>query len=170
MQVRHEIAGLLLLLLANASGQEAAAKWAEYMFAKDGFAITSPFAPNPHPDTQLADSTAYTIHFPSTDEAITLKVLHQPHDCDTYLSELKSGVLARKQPGVNPSSLKEISINGCKGVQYESHVNPDRVLQERYYCAKNLFYAFAIVHPAHRPLSADANRLLDSFRLIPDQP
>jgi hypothetical protein len=171
MRVRDQLPALLMLLSCTAgSSQRIAAKWAEYVFAKDGFAITSPTAPNPHPETQLGDATAYTVHFPATNEGITLRVLHQPHECATYLGELKRGVLARKQAGVNPSSLKDISISGCEGVQYESKLNPDRVLQERYYCIKNRFYAFAIIHSAHQSLSADATRLLDSFHLISDKP
>jgi hypothetical protein len=77
----------------------------------------------------LGDTTAYTIHFPNTNEGITLRVLHQPHECGAYLSDLKSGVLAKKQRRVDPSSLKDISINGYQGVQYESKVNPQRVLR-----------------------------------------
>jgi len=171
MRVRHEFSALLMLLSSIAgSGQRAAAKWTEYVFVKDGFAITSPAAPNPHRSTQLGDATAYTVHFPDTNEGITLRVLHQPHECGTYLGELKRGVLAGKQAGVNPSSLKDISINGYDGVRYESNLKPDRMLEERYYCVKNRFYAFAIIRSADQPLSADATRLLSSFRLISDTP
>ena len=163
------IAPAVLVSSIGASGQQSA-NWKEYVFPKDGFALTSPSAPNPHPDMQLLDATAYTMGFPRTNEAITLRVLHQPHDCSTYLNELKTGVQAGKQPGADASSLKDISISGFPGVQYDWSVNPARVMQERYYCVRNQFYSFAIARPAREPLSQEAKRVLSSFRLISQQP
>jgi hypothetical protein len=171
MRFRRELIILIALLMSIiAVGQKARAEWKEYVFPADRFALTAPSAPNPHRDVIFKDATAYTVNLPTTDEGVTLRVMHEPHDCSTYLGELKSGTLAGKQPGVDRSSVKDISINAHPGVQYEWRVNPARVIQERYYCVDNQFYAFAIDHPSNRPLSPQATRLLASFRLIPKAP
>ena len=59
-----------------AFGQSGKAQWKEYVFASDGFALTAPYAPKPHPDANIADATVYTIHLPD-DSAVTLRVLNQ---------------------------------------------------------------------------------------------
>jgi hypothetical protein len=167
MRVQSELIVLIALITSFvAAAQKAGTEWKEYVFSADNFAVTAPYAPSPHPDIAFKDATAYTVNFPNTDDGVTLRVMHEPHDCGAYLGALKSGVQAGKQPGADPSSLKDISFDGHPGVQYEWRVNQSRIIQERYYCINNHFYAFFIDHPKNRPLSAQVTRLISSLRLL----
>jgi hypothetical protein len=106
MGVQSELIVLIALTTSFvAAAQKAGTEWKEYVFSADNFAVTAPYAPSPHPDIAFKDATAYTVNFPNTDDGVTLRVMHEPHDCSAYLGALKSGVkLANSRVQTRPLS------------------------------------------------------------------
>lgn len=142
--------------------------WKEYVFADDGFAITLPREPKPHTDPTLPDFTVYSVSLP--DHAIlSLRVSHQKRDCVATLSELKEGAL-RGQSGIEPSSVKNLSIDGNQGLEYEYTVNGVRVQLDRFYCVSGKFYAFSTDWFGTKVLPASLERVFGSFRLLNTTP
>src|SRR2546428_5463949 len=92
--------------------------WKEYVYSSAGFAITLPHDPNPHRDPTMPEMTAYTVHL-SPQAAFTLRVSSQTRDCPATLKQLKDGALAGKQPGLVAGSLKDVSVSGRPGVEWE---------------------------------------------------
>jgi len=156
-----------LSFAALAFSQSEKTQWKEYVFASDGFALTLPYAPKPHPDANLADATVYTIDLPNADDGtVTLRVLHQPRDCLATLGQLKEGALTGRAPGADASSVKDVFIDGHPGMEYQWKVSPARVVLERHYCIDGRFYTFSTAWPSAYPLPAAATRIMKSFRLV----
>jgi len=88
----------------------------EYVFADDGFAITLPEAPNPHPDAALPDMTVYTVSI-LPGAILSFRVSHENRDCMEGLAQLKDDARKGKSHG-DPSSVKDVSIDGYLGVKF----------------------------------------------------
>jgi len=130
----------------------------------DGFAITLPYAPAPHQDAGLPEMTVYTVSLPS-EANLSLRVSHQKRDCATTLEQLKNGGLEGKS-GIDASSVKDVSVNGHPGVEYQYKLGPDRVSSDRFYCVNGRFYAFSISWPSNKSRPAAVTRIVNSFRLL----
>ena len=148
-----------------AFGQSEKVQWKEHIFASEGFALTVPYAPKPHRDANVADATVYTINLPNA-STVTLRVLHKPRDCRATLGQLKDGAVGGRAPGAEPSSVKDVSIDGHPGIEYRWNLAPARVVLERHYCVDGRFYTFSVGWPGAHPLPAAATRIMNSFRLV----
>jgi len=143
--------------------------WKEYLFADDGFAITLPDEPNPHTDPTLPEMTVYTPSLLSNAK-LTLRVSHQNRDCAATLAQLKDGALQGKE-GIDPSSVKDVSIDGHAGLEYQYSSNAYLVSSDRFYCVNGRFYAFSTNWPSTPPRPEGVDRVIKSFRLLnPESP
>jgi hypothetical protein len=157
---------LALMLIAahvSAYGQQRW-HWKEYVYERDGFAITLPLTPEPHSDPNLPSATVYTVHF-SADDALSIRALQDPRPCADTLGTLKSGALGGKQPGVDLASVKEITVAGYPGVEYSTR-NAGRNTFERYVCANGSYYIFTARWPSGQPRPAAFTRIVESLRLL----
>jgi len=164
--MRKKKIGALVSILswaALALAQRQTAPWKEYVFADDGFAITVPDVPYPHPDTQLPEMTVYTVSLQS-DVKLSLRVSHQNRDCDATLAELKDGALKGKS-GIDPSSVKDLFVDGHPGVEYQYGLG-DRSSLDRFYCVNGRFYSFSSSWSHNQPRPAAVARAVSSFRLL----
>src|SRR5579872_3676374 len=154
---------LLVAVQMPAYGQEAW-HWKEYVYERDGFAVTLPQAPNPHTDPSIPSATVYTIHL-SSESALSVRALRDPRPCTETLGQLKSGALGGQEPGVDLASVKEISVAGYSGVEYSTH-KPDSNTYNRYLCANGSYYVFTAGWPSGTARSAAIDRIVGSLRLL----
>jgi hypothetical protein len=139
--------------------------WKEYVFADDGFAITLPEAPNPHPDAALPDMTVYTVSvLPGA--ILSFRVSHENRDCMEGLAQLKDDARKGKSDG-DPSSVKDVSIDGYLGVEFQY---ANRSSSDRFYCVNGRFYTFSSSWPSTQPCPAAITRIINSFRLLNAEP
>jgi len=138
--------------------------WKEYVFADDRFAITLPDTPKPHADATLPEFTVYSVSL-AGNAMLSLRVSHQDRDCAATLAQLKDGALNGKS-GINPSSVKNPSIDGNQGLEYENTVSRDGGSSDRFYCVNGRFYAFSIRWLGTQVPPASVDRVLSSFRLL----
>jgi hypothetical protein len=142
--------------------------WKEYVYETDGFALTVPSEPTPHPDAIFPETTDYSVTPHGAYWGITLRVMHQNRDCSATLGELKTGANNGKG-GTDPSSVRDISIAGHPGVEYRSKIEwakPPQVSLERYYCVNGRFYIFTLEWESARQLPPEGMRIMDSFHLL----
>src|ERR1035437_9388614 len=106
----------LVLLGSFAFAQKQTVTWKEYVFVNDGYAITLPEAPNPHPDSTLPEMTVYSVSVqPNT--RLSLRVSHQDRDCGATLAQLKGGAL-KGNSGIDPASVTDVYVDGHPGLEY----------------------------------------------------
>lgn len=162
------LVALAVLTFANGTvsvAQNKVATWKEYLYPEDGFAILLPDTPRKHPDANLPDTTAYSVNI-NPDYALTLRVRRESRECSAVLGQLREGVLTGKARGSIPSSLKDLSLNGQSGLEYEWNVSDERVVRERYYCGEARIYIFAVNRERNQPLLPAAAKIINSFRLL----
>lgn len=138
--------------------------WKEYVYERDGFAITLPVAPEPHTDPSLPTATVYTVHL-SSGSVLSIRALQDSRQCSDTLGQLKNGALSGKQPGIDLASIKSISVAGQPGVEYSSQM-AGRKTHERYVCANGSYYIFTGRWPSGQPQPAAITRIMDSLRLL----
>src|ERR1039458_4319139 len=154
----------LVLLGSFAFAQKQTVTWKEYVFVNDGYAITLPEAPNPHPDSTLPEMTVYSVSVqPNT--RLSLRVSHQDRDCGATLAQLKGGAL-KGNSGIDPASVTDVYVDGHPGVEYRYRLVSGRISSDRFYCVNGNFYAFSFSWPSTEPLPTPAIRALSSFRLL----
>ena len=154
----------VFLCASFASAQHQHSPWREYVFAEDGFAITLPEAPHPHADAALPGMTAYTVSL-SPNAKLSLRVSHQDRDCSATLDQLRDGGLKGKS-GIDPASVKEFSLSGHPGLEYQYKLDSHRTASDRFYCVKGRFYTFSASWPSTQPRPSAATRIVSSFRLL----
>ena len=137
----------------------------EYVFADDGFAITLPEAPNPHPDAALPEMTVYTVSI-LPGAILSFRVSHENRDCMEGLAQLKDDARKGKSHG-DPSSVKDVSIDGYLGVKFQY---ANRSSSDRFYCVNGRFYTFSSNWPSTQPCPAAITRIINSFRLLNAEP
>jgi hypothetical protein len=140
-------------------------EWKNYKYPNAGFAVTFPHDPNPHNDPTMPEMTAYTVHF-SSRAGLTLRVSSQTRDCAATLKQLRDGALSGKQPGLIAKSLKDVSVSGYPGIEWEFRAQPGVQQFERYVCAEGKFYFFAASWPSSEQKPQDLDRVLNSFKLL----
>jgi hypothetical protein len=62
--------------------------------------------------------------------------------------------------------MKDISLNGYKGLQYEMVLLTGRRAFERLYCTKEKSYSLTVAFPGNRTKPIEADRMFSSFRLL----
>jgi len=161
--------GLVVLVFFGRSNvsfaQSKEPTWKEYSYPEDGFAIMLPHAPRKHPDKNIPDTTAYSVNI-NPDYAFTLRVRRNARDCNAVLDQLRGGVLSGKARGSNPSSLKNVTLNGHSGLEYEWNVSDEKVARERYYCGEGRIYILAVNRQRNEPLLPAAAKIINSFRML----
>jgi hypothetical protein len=138
-------------------------KWKEYTYPADGFALTAPTVPKPHDSSVLPGATAYAIEL-GANTGVMLKA-KVTSDCSVFLARLKEGILAGKAADVDPSSLRDLSLDGQPGLDY-IYKRPFNTILERYYCGNNRLYIFSASWPRAQPFPDAAMRVLKSFRFV----
>ncbi len=139
--------------------------WKEYVYSSEGFAITLPHDPNPHHDPTMPEMTAYTVHL-SQQASVTLRVSSQARDCAGTLRQLKDGALSGKQPGLVAGSIKDVSVSGRQGVEWEFVEQPGDKQYERFICTEGKFYFFAAGWPSSERRPQAVERIVNSFRFL----
>lgn len=154
-------------IIGVASAQNARPTWKQYSFPEDGFAISLPDAPRKHPDRAIPDATAYSVNI-NPDYAFTVRAKKDPSgECRAALVQIREGVLSGRAQGSDPSSLKEVQLDGHAGIEFEWKVSEDKVVRERYYCGEGRMYVLAVNREINQPLLPEAVKILQSFTLLP---
>jgi hypothetical protein len=168
--MKNKVSATLVLMLScniPALAQDHLLSWKEYVYANDGFAVTLPYAPTPHPDPNNTNITVYTVH-PSADISVSLRVVNETRDCASTLSTLKDGALHGRQPRqpIDPLSVKEFSVNGYPGVEYQFQSGPGHTTYDRYYCVTGKFYIFSADWAGNGAKPSAVTHIVNSFRLL----
>jgi len=140
------------------------ASWKEYVFADDGFAITLPEAPSPHPDAALPEMTVYSVSV-APGARLSLRVSHEDRNCAETLAQLKDGAL-RGKSGIDPSSVTGVSVDGHPGLEYRYRVDTELSSSDRFYSVNGRFYTFSSNWTGSGPPPAGVLRSISSFRLL----
>lgn len=152
----------------GALAQHQIASWKEYVFANEGFAITFPESPVPHPDAALPDMTVYSVSV-TPRVRLSLRVSHDDRNCADTLAQLKDGALKGKS-GIDPSSVGDFSVSGHPGMEYQYKLDTDLTSYDRFYCVNGTFYAFSSSWPGSGPRPVGVSRIISSFRLLEAEP
>lgn len=144
--------------------QHRVVSWKEYTFADDGFAVTLPEAPSTDSRSSLPEMAVYTVSL-LPDSKLRLQVSHRNRDCDATLAQLRKGAIQGKS-GADRASLKEVSIDGHPGVEYQYKNGISRAFSDRLYCVNGKFYWFSSYWPDTQPRPAGVDRIVKSFRLL----
>jgi hypothetical protein len=156
---------LMFCLSALALGQQSSAAWKEYVYNSDGFAVSVPSAPTRHADPQIPRTTNYDVSFEGG--PFRIAVVDQSRDCGATLSEIKTHLLSGKQPDLDTSSVKEITVAEHPAVEFRHRV-ANETRYERYVCGNGgFFYFFYAKWPTNQSMPASVNRILSSFRVLP---
>lgn len=179
MKIVVEIPILLGMLLSQAflDARSPKTEWSEVIYQPDGFALTAPAPPIPYPDTDMPNTTKYSIYLPVSDKhyGLTLRVIHLSHSCKPALQLLKAQITG-KTAGMSPfnrgasqidiSSFKELSLGGNPGLQYRWADDTTSTRLDRQYCVNNNIYAFAARWRKANTIPPTISRIMDSFRLV----
>lgn len=179
MNVTILVVPLLLLSAASAQRSRPTSKapadpraWVEYTFPEDGFAITSPDVPTVHPEPGTGNrGRIYSAHLgPETILSVHVISAQTAGDCAEKLSKLQSSLqAASSSEPIVPGSVREISLQNYRGVEYLEKTWPDggKYTLWRHYCYANRFFALGLTWVSNDPQKTNADRLLASFRFTP---
>jgi hypothetical protein len=109
---------LLLVLACGALAQKSTApQWKEYAYPDAGFAVTAPVSPRVYPDPKAPDVRIYRWELAPN----VLFVIHSGNrpNCLQVVEKLKAALQSGETKGLVPGSMKDISLNGNPGVEYE---------------------------------------------------
>ena len=148
-----------------ASAQQQKLQWKAYLYPDDGFGITLPAPVTPHDDGDDRHIHVYTV--PLGDGSIfNLRVVHRTMDCDTTLADLWDKAQSnsdQREPAVE-GSLKQVSLAGLQGLEYETTPQAGERILHRFHCGNKLFYIFSAGYKEKRP--ADLQRIITSFQVV----
>jgi hypothetical protein len=141
-------------------------QWREYVYPQDGFAITLPYAPRPHYDAGDRHINVYTVTMGKT--VVSLRAISRLMDCETGLADLWDKADSNKDPKepVVRGSLKQVSLAGMKGLQYETDFGSGERSLHRFHCAdEHKFYIFNVGYAGKQP-PPEVARIINSFHLV----
>ncbi|HWG39002.1 MAG TPA: hypothetical protein VN658_00530 [Candidatus Acidoferrales bacterium] len=146
------------------SQKQQAQQWRPYVYPDDGFAITLPAPTTPHNDGGDRHIHLYTVRL-KDGTIFNLRAVHKLMDCETTLADLWDKADSNKDPRqpVIRGSLKEVSLSGLKGLEYETGQSDERNLH-RFQCGDKIFYIISAGYKGKRP--ADVNRIINSFQVV----
>lgn len=149
----------------TASAQQPKPQWKAYVYPDDGFGITLPAPPNPHDDAGDRHIHVYTVPL-GNGSIFSLRVVHRLMDCDTTLADLwdKAQSNSDQSAPVVEGSLKQVSLGGLQGLEYETAPQAAERILHRFHCGNKLFYIFSAGYKGKRP--ADLERIINSFQVV----
>lgn len=143
-----------------------AGQWRELVYSQDGFAITAPSPPTDiHLDPNGPEVVVYAWHRPD-DITITVRAAHRKQDCTHVLARAKEGLPDNSDQPVTPGSIKDITLQGNPGLEYEYQYRKGRKAFERLYCTPEMAFALTASSASSLPRPAIAIRMFSSFRLL----
>ena len=167
------LAVLILQFSAAVSAQTSpAAKWKEYVYPDNGFAITLPSDPHPHKSSQMPNGTAYSVQLP-TGTGLSLHTMQVAGDCNNALdkqaelyAEHKNGAAPAESSGFKVSSFRRVKGDGYDAVELIQQVPDGKMDYERWVCAPHRLYVFVSEWSPSDRQPPDIMRIVDSFRLL----
>src|SRR5215467_6338178 len=120
--MKRIIAGMLIAIAVLAvSAQQRKQQWRPYLFPDDGFGITLPGPTTPHNDGGDPHIHVYTVPL-ENGSIFNLRVVHRLMDCETTLADLwdKAQSNSEQREPVVEGSLKQVSLDGLQGLEYET--------------------------------------------------
>ena len=148
----------------SAAKQQGQQQWRPYVYPDDGFAITLPAQTTPRNDGGDRHIHLYTVHL-QDGTIFNLRAVHRLMDCEATLADLWDKADSNKNAGepVIRGSLKQVSLAGLQGLEYETGTSSERSLH-RFHCGNKIFYIFSAGYKGKRP--ADVNRIINSFQVV----
>ena len=155
---------LISSLICPTLAQKPKQQWRSNVFPDDGFGITLPAPVTPHNDGGDRHIHVYTVHL-ADGTIFSLRAVHRLMDCETTLADLWEKADGNKDPNepVVRGSLKQVSLDGLRGLEYETGKAGERTLH-RFHCGNKIFYIFSAGYKGKRP--ADLDRIISSFRQV----
>lgn len=142
--------------------------WKEYSYPNEGFAVSLPDTPRIHPDRTLANATAYSVSL-TPDFAFTIRAV-RGRNCVAALQQLKAKAL-NSSDVLSRETMKDVSLQGHQGIDYEETVSDERVGHWRYICGDaSTVYMLGVDREKSQPLMPAAVKIIDSFRLLRAKP
>ena len=158
----------LMIVGATLAQNSKAGQWREFAYSQDGFAITAPSPPaDIHQDPNSPEVVVYAWRR-GDDITITVRAAHRRQDCTQVLAKAKEGLPKNSDQPVTPGSIKDITLQGNSGLEYEYQYRKGRKAFERLYCTPEMAFALTISSASSVARPSTAIRMLDSFRLVPD--
>lgn len=141
-----------------------AQQWRPYVYPDDGFAITLPAQTTPHNDGGDRHIHVYTVRL-EDGTIFNLRAVHKLMDCETTLADLWDKADGNKDPKepVIRGTLKEVSLSGLRGLEYETGSSAERNLH-RFHCGDKIFYIISAGYKGKRPVGVD--RIINSFQVV----
>jgi hypothetical protein len=148
----------------SAPKQQGKQQWRAYVYPDDGFAITLPAQATPRNDGGDRHIHVYTVRL-EDGSIFSLRAVHRLMDCETTLADLWDKADNNKDPRepVIRGSLKQVSLAGLQGLEYETGQSNERSLH-RFHCGDKIFYMFSVGYKGKRP--ADVDRIINSFQVV----
>jgi hypothetical protein len=153
------VLGGMLVLIARAQQSIPAADWKEYSYPNDRFAMSFPYAPNPHADKINAGMTIYTIRL-TPDSAISVR----SKPADNCRLELRIAVQKVFTEGGIPQP-RTIMVAGQEGFEYDRKKG-ERWSYTRLWCGDRIAFVATLIWPVGEAKPAAALRILNSFRIV----
>jgi hypothetical protein len=141
-------------------------QWREYVYPQDGFAITLPSTPKPHYDDGDRHINVYTVSMGKT--VVSLRAISRLMDCEEGLANQWDKADSNKDPRepVVRGSLKQVSLAGMKGLEYETELGSGERSLHRFHCAdEHKFYIFNVGY-AGKQRPPEVARIINSFHLV----
>jgi hypothetical protein len=164
--MERRFAGMVVAIaVLAASAQQQKRQWRAYLYPDDGFGITLPAAAAPHDDAGDHHIHVYTVPL-GNGSVFSLRVVHRLMDCDTALADLWDKAQSNSDPRepVAQGSLKQVSLDGLQGLEYETSTQGGERILHRFHCGNKLFYIFSAGYKGKRP--ADLDRIINSFQVV----
>lgn len=126
--------------------------------------MTFPAPVSPRDDGGDRHIHVYTVRL-SDGTIFSLRAVHKLMDCETTLADLWDKADGNKDPRepVVRGSLKEVSLDGLRGLEYETSKAGEKNLH-RFQCGNKIFYMFSAGYKGKRP--ADLDRIISSFHQV----
>jgi len=162
---KNLFAALIIVSLAiPAWEQSSKPQLRPYIFPDDGFSISLPRPVTPVNDGGDRHIHVYTVRL-ADGGIFSLRAVHRLMDCETTLADLWDKADQNKDPNqpVVRGSLKQVSLDGLQGLEYESGKAGERTLH-RFHCGNKIFYIFSAGYKGKRP--AELDRIINSFHQV----
>jgi hypothetical protein len=157
-------AAILSLTLVCSTLAQSKQQWRSYVFPDDGFGISLPAPVTPYNDQGDRHIHVYSVRL-AGGAVFSLRAVHRLTDCETTLADLWDKADQNKDPKepVVRGSLKQVSLDGLTGLEYETGKAGERTLH-RFQCGNKIFYIISAGYKGKR--SAEIDRIINSFRQV----